>query len=124
MATQLRKKYTFLAFPLNLGGIYRLEWMHRQWFAPYVAGGGTYVILGETRDDDKAPKILGSPGVYGAGGVMFNITALSSDTAFTMNSEYGISNMWLTTEFRYIKSLNADLDFTSGVFNVGIAVDY
>lgn len=123
-STEAQEKYTFLAFPINLGAVYRLEWMKRQWFAPYVAGGGTYFAIAETRDDDKAPKFVGSPGVYGAAGGMFNITALDRDTAFTMSSEYGISNFWLTLEGRYIKSLNEDLDFTSAVFNVGFAVDY
>lgn len=118
------EKYTFLAFPINLGVVYRLEWMNKQWFAPYLAGGGTYFAIAETRDDNKSPSLVGSPGVYGAAGGMFNITALDRETAFTMSSEYGISNLWVTAEFRYIKSFNEDLDFTSSVVNLGFAVDY
>lgn len=119
-----QEKYTFLAFPVNLGVVYRLEWMRRQWVAPYVSGGGTYFAVAETRDDNKAPKLVGSPGAYGAGGLMINITSFDRETAFTMDSEYGISNLWLSGEYRYVKSFNEDLDFTSGIFNLGISADF
>jgi hypothetical protein len=71
---EAKEKYTFYAFPVNLGVIYRLEFSSKQWLAPYIAGGGTYFALVEMRDDDAKPHGVGTPAAYGAGGMMFNST--------------------------------------------------
>ncbi|WP_413943931.1 hypothetical protein [Bdellovibrio sp. HCB-162] len=119
-----KEKYTFVAIPLNVGIVYRLEWMSRQWLAPYVAGGGTYVAVGEFRDDGKTPSAVGTPGAYGAAGMLFNISAMNRDTAFTLRSEYGISNLWVSLDYRYLNTFNEDLDFTSSIVGAGVVVDY
>jgi hypothetical protein len=122
--TEAKEKYTFLAVPLNVGLSYRLEWFNRQWVAPYVAGGGTYIPVIEFRDDGKEPSKNGSPGVYGGGGLMFNISAINRETAFTLQSEYGIQNLWVTLDAKYLKTFNEDLDFSSSVLGAGITCDY
>lgn len=119
-----KEKYTFVAVPINAGVVYRLEWMSRQWVAPYIAGGGTYVAVAEFRDDGKSPSGVGTPGAYGAGGLLFNITAMNRETAFTIRSEYGISNLWVSVDFRYLKTFNEDLDFNSSIIGAGITADY
>ena len=119
-----KESYTFLAVPLTAGGLYRLDLTAHQWVAPYLAGGGAYIPVFEIRDDNSSPHGLGVPGVYGAGGVMFNITALDKDTAFVLKKEYGISNLWVTGEYRILKNFNADLDFSSNIISAGISVDY
>ncbi len=119
-----REGFTFIGLPLSAGLIYRFEFSDRQWFAPFVTGGGSYYILGEIRDDNKAPKFVGTPAAYGGGGILFNLTAWDKDIAFTMDREYGISNMWIAFEYRTVQSLNKDLDVSSDIFNVGISVDY
>lgn len=121
---EAKEEYTFLAVPLNLGVVYRLEWADRQWVAPYVSAGGTYVGVVEFRDDGKSPSVLGTPGVYGAGGLLLNITAMSRETAFNLNSEYGINNLWLALEYRQLQTFSEDLDFSSGIMGAGITVDY
>ncbi|MGZ3775734.1 MAG: hypothetical protein ACXVCY_18075 [Pseudobdellovibrionaceae bacterium] len=121
---EAKEKYTFVALPLNLGAVYRLEWMHRQWFAPYIAGGGTYIPIFEIRDDSKSPNAVGVPGAYGAGGILFNISAINRDTAFTLKSEYGIANLWVSLDYRYLATFNEELDFSSNIIGAGIAVDY
>lgn len=118
------EKYTLLAVPLNIGLVYRLEWQERQWIAPYVSAGGTYVGLVEFRDDDKPPSILGTPGFYGGGGLLFNVSAIGRDTAFTLSSEYGIRNLWVTLDYRYLATTDESLDFTSSIIGAGIGVDY
>ncbi|MGZ3773840.1 MAG: hypothetical protein ACXVCY_07370 [Pseudobdellovibrionaceae bacterium] len=121
---QAKEKYTFVAIPLNVGVVYRLEWLHRQWFAPYVAGGGTYIPVAEIRDDGKSPTAVGTPGFYGAGGILFNISATNRETAFTLKSEYGIANLWVSLDYRYLKTVNDQLDFSSSIIGAGIVVDY
>lgn len=124
MSTQVPKeKYTFGAFPLNLGVVYRLEWMSRQWLAPYVSGGGTYIGVIEYRDDGKT-NFVGTPGAYGGAGMLFNITALDHDTAFNLRSEYGIANLWVSVDYRYLSTFNEDLDFSSNIIGAGVVVDY
>lgn len=119
-----KESYTFLAVPLTAGGLYRLDFTTHQWVAPYLAGGGAYIPVFEIRDDNSSPHGIGVPGAYGAGGVMFNVTALDKDTAFVLKKEYGISNLWVTGEYRVLKSFNADLDFSSNIISAGISVDY
>ncbi|WP_413569376.1 hypothetical protein ACLWBD_02185 [Bdellovibrio sp. HCB117] len=121
---EAKESYTFLAVPLNLGLVYRLEWMDRQWFAPYVSGGGTYIGVAEFRDDGATPSAVGTPGAYGAAGLLINISAMDRETAFTLKSEYGISNLWVSLDYRYLQTFNEDLDFTSGIAGAGITVDY
>ncbi len=121
---EAKEQFTFIGLPISAGGIYRLEFSDRQWFAPFVVGGMSYYVLGEIRDDGKAPKVVGTPAGYAGGGVLFNITRWSRDIDFIMDREYGINNMWLAAEFRTVQSLNEDLDVSSDIFNIGISVDY
>lgn len=122
--TEAKEKYTFFAVPLNLGLILRLQWSDRQWFVPYVSGGGSYIGVAEMRDDGKGPNIVGTPGAYGAGGMLINITAMSRDAAFTLNNEYGIKNLFVGLEYRRLQTFTEDLDFSSNVISAGVAVDY
>ena len=119
-----KENFTFIGLPFSAGGIYRLEFSDRQWLAPFVVGGMSYYVLGEIRDDGKAPKVVGTPAGYAGGGVLFNITRWSREIDFIMDREYGINNMWLAAEFRTVQSLNEDLDVSADVFNIGISVDY
>ena len=119
-----REGFTLIGLPVSAGGIYRLEFWDKQWIAPFVVGGMSYYVLGEIRDDNKAPKFVGTPAGYAGGGALFNITAWSKEIDFVMDREYGINNMWLYAEFRTVQSLNEDLDVSSDIFNIGIAVDY
>lgn len=121
---EAKEEYSFLAVPLNVGGVYRLEWSDRQWIAPYVSAGGTYIGVVEIRDDGKSPSVVGTPGVYGAGGLLFNIAAMSDDTAFTLSSEYGINNLWLSLEYRQLQTFSEDVDFSGGIIGAGVTVDY
>jgi len=121
---EAREQYTFIAVPLNLGLVYRFEFARRQWLAPYVAGGGTYFLLAETRDDGRESKFLGTPAGYGAGGVLFNLSAFDEQTAFIFDREYGIRNLWLAAEFRIFQSFSEELDMSSNLINVGVTVDY
>lgn len=122
--TPAKEKYTFVAIPLSLGVIYRLEWLNRQWLAPYVAGGGVYIPVAEIRDDGKSPNTVGTPGAYGSAGMLFNISAMNRDTAFNLSSEYGITNLWVSVDYRYLKTFNEALDFSSNIFGGGIVIDY
>ena len=119
-----KEQYTFVAVPLNIGGIYRLQWKSHQLFVPYAAGGGTYIPVVEFRDDSSTPHAVGTPGVYGAGGLLVNISHLDRETAFTLKNEYDITNLWATAEFRYLKTFNEEIDFTSSIISLGIAIDY
>lgn len=118
------EKYTFIGVPLSAGLVYRMEFVSNQWVAPYISGGGTFLGVMEMRDDGKTPSFTGVPGAYGAGGLLFNISRLSADTAFNLRSEYGVQNLWIMAEYRYLATFDDALDFTSGIVNVGVAVDY
>lgn len=118
-----RESYTFFSIPLSLGVVYRFEFAERQWAAPYVSGGGIYNGLIEYRNDSKLTTVA-TPAAYGAGGMLINLTALNKDLAFTMDREYGFSQLWLVAEYRRIQSFSKDLDITSNQISVGIGADY
>lgn len=118
------ESYTFATLPLTLGGVYRLEWKDKQLFAPYVSGGGTYVVLAEKREDKPVPHFIGGLGFYGSGGVLFNIGALDPDSSFQLESEYGISNMWLALEFRMIEVNGEAFSFSNQYVNAGFSFDF
>lgn len=122
--TEAREKYTFYAIPLVAGLIYRFQYTDGQWIAPYVSGGLTYYGLLEMRDDNKTPNMVGTPSVYGAGGLMFNLSAMDESLGFSLDSEYGISTMWLSLEARQIQATNKDIDLGGTLLSLGISVDY
>ncbi len=121
--TAATEKYTFLIVPLDLGLIYRLEYFKRQWIAPYVAGGGTYIAVAELRDDGKQ-SFTGTPAAYATGGLMFNITAIDKSMAFNLDNEYGVGNLWLVAEYRLQTAFSKDLDFTGSIMSLGISADF
>jgi hypothetical protein len=122
-STEAQEKYNFIILPMNLGVIYRLEYFARQWVAPYISGGGSYIAVAEIRDDGKN-NFTGTPAAYGAGGLMFNITALDKAMAYNLDAEYGVGNLWLVGEYRYQKAFSQDLDFTGGILSLGISADF
>lgn len=121
--TPALEKYTFVIVPVNLGVIYRLEYFKRQWIAPYISGGGTYIAVAEMRDDGKN-KFTGTPAAYGAGGLMFNLTAIDKSMAYNLDSEYGVGNLWLVAEYRLQKAFSKDLGFDGGIMSLGISADF
>lgn len=122
--TESIEKFSFLTLPLNLGAVYRLQWKNQQMFAPYVAGGGTYVFLAEKREDRSSIYYTGDFGFYGAGGMLVNLSAFNRETAFELNSEYGISNLWLSLEFRLTEVNSAAFALKNRSFNGGISFDF
>jgi hypothetical protein len=119
-----KEEYTFVALPLSLGVLYRLQWKDHQALAPFVTAGGMYIPVVEFRDDGAEPNGVGTPGAYGSGGLLINVGALDQDTKFTLNTEYGIKNLWVLLEYRQIQTDPETLDFTGGLVNLGITVDY
>ncbi len=119
-----REKYTFYGLPVSLGLIYRLQVTDRPYFAPYIVGGGSYYLLAEKRDDGKPFKAVGSGAGYGGGGIMFNISAFDRSTAFTLESEYGLHNVWINADYRYVASLSKVLDVSASLICVGMVMDY
>lgn len=118
------ESFTFVTIPLTLGGVYRLEWKDKQLFAPYAAGGGTYLVLAEKREDKATPKVIGGLGFYAAGGVLFNLLAFDRDAGFQLESEYGISNMWISLEFRVIEVHSSAFAFSNKYLNAGLSFDF
>lgn len=121
---EAREAYTFYGIPLNLGVSYRFEYVDRQWIAPYIMGGGSLYMLAESRDDGTPMKYVGVWAGYGAAGGLINISAINSDTAFALDNEYGIANLWLSIEYRYVKAARVDLDVSASIISFGIAADY
>lgn len=122
--TEAREKYDFYGLPLYAGGIYRLQLGSRPWLAPYLAGGGAYYLLLEKRDDGASPNYAGAPAFYGGGGMLFSISAFDRDTSYILESEYGLQNLWVMADFRYVQSTNEDIDISASIVSLGLMMDY
>ncbi len=119
-----REKYTFLTLPLMAGAVYRMEWKDKQLFAPFVAGGGTYTALLEKREDKSTPQYTGAPGFYAAGGVLTNVGYLDEESSYALESEYGISNLWVSLEYKLIEVDASSFTFSDRYVNLGVAFDF
>lgn len=119
-----REEFTFFTVPITAGAVYRLEWKDRQWVAPYVAGGGTYTALFEKREDKSTPQATGAPGFYAAGGILVNLGMIDEDSGYALDSEYGVSNLWLTVEFKVIEVNAETFTFSNQYLNAGVAFDF
>lgn len=120
---EAKEKYTFLALPLILSLNYRLQFKDRQLFIPYMTAGGSYYGVVEYRDDGKV-KAVGTPGAFGGGGILFNISGVDQETAFTLRNDYGIANLYVSLDYKYSTTFSEDLDFTSHMIGAGIVADY
>lgn len=119
-----QETYNLFIVPLSAYGIYRFEYVRRQWVVPFVNGGVTYFGMAEKRDDNRPVKFAGAPAVGGGGGVHFSISRLDPAKAFVLDREYGVADMWLTLEGRVVKGLYTDADFSSEMVSLGVTVDF
>lgn len=118
------ENFSFITLPLFLGLTYRFEYRDRQYFAPYVSGGGTYTALIEKRDDSEDVKAIGSVGYYGAAGGLINLTAFDREMAGEFRSEYGISNLWINVEFRTVQVTSDAFNYENNFIQGGVSFDY
>lgn len=116
--------FSFATLPLFVGGVYRFEYSNKQWLAPYVAGGGVIVGLVEKREDSSKLNYTGGFGFYGTAGALLNVTALDRETALTLDSEYGIGNLWINLEFKYINVSAETFVYENGYIQGGVSFDF
>lgn len=118
------ENFTFITMPLFLGLVYRFEYKDRQMIAPYLAGGGTYTALLETRDDQSGVNAIGYFGFYGAAGGLVNVGAFSREFISSMRSEYGISNFWINLEFRIVNVESEAFTYQNNFIQGGVTFDF
>lgn len=118
------ESFSFATLPLFVGAVYRFEYTNRQWLAPYVAGGGVVVGLVEKREDSSKLNYTGGFGFYGTAGALLNVSILDRETALTLDSEYGIGNLWINLEFKYINVSSESFLYENGYVQGGISFDF
>lgn len=116
--------FTFVTIPLTLGVVYRFEYKDNQVIAPYVSGGGTYLVLAEKREDKSQPNFAGALGYYASGGLMLNLGFIDPESSTTLDAEYGISNMWFTLEYKVVQVEAASFSFSNQYVNAGLSFDF
>ena len=118
------ESFSFATLPLFIGGVYRFEYTIRQWLAPYVAGGGVIVGLVEKREDSSKLNYTGGLGFYGTAGALLNVSILDRETALTLDSEYGIGNLWINLEFKYINVSAESFRYENSYLQGGVSFDF
>jgi hypothetical protein len=118
------EKYTFIMFPNLASLIYRFQYYDTQPIVPYIEGGGGYFTFAEIRDDGSSPKFGGAPVGMAAGGVAFLMDWLDQQSIRELDNDWGVNHVWLTAEYRLIQGLHDKYDFTSGIINAGIKMEF
>lgn len=121
---EAKETYTFYGLPISVGGTYRLELASRQWIAPFISGGIVGYFLAELRSDNKKNNFLIVPGAYASVGGLINLTAMSRELSYSMDNEYGVSNMWLVGELKQLQTFRENVDMSSTLMSLGVSVDY
>jgi hypothetical protein len=116
--------YTFYAFPISVGLVYRLQFWDYQFLVPYASGGADYYGFAETRDDGDVFRYGGAATAYFGGGIAIMLDALNKTALFNADKEYGVNHMYLVGDFKSIIGLNTEFDFTDTVFSGGVMVDF
>lgn len=120
-----REAYDLFVIPLSAFLVYRFEYMRRQWFVPFVNGGGTMYGLIEKRDDSKPAQFATAQALGFGGGLHISISRWDPQGAFVMQKEYGVADLWLTLEARITQGIpRQDVDFSNQTASLGITVDY
>lgn len=118
------EKYTLYMVPLSAFVIYRLEFSRKQWFVPYLLGGGTVVGLVEARDDGKTQGTAIAPAAGGAVGAHLSLTFLDPAAAYSLSEDFGIADLWFTVEGRVLQGLRSDINYTTQMLTAGITLDF
>jgi len=117
------EKFSFFLMPNQLTAIWKLQFADEQVFVPYAEGGAGYFTFIEARDDGEF-KYGAAPVSVAAAGANILLDWLDRNSIRQLDNEYGINHVWFTLEYRYIVGLNKDYDFTSGVINGGVTMDF
>ncbi len=125
---QLQKsfeQFSLLVVPLELSLIYRFQFSDEPWFVPYAQGGVGYVGMLEYRDDGKSTHKKGLPSTQAGGGLSVLLNGISDSMMHELDYDYGINNLWLTFDYRLIKSPSKEgFDLSTQIVSVGITMDY
>jgi hypothetical protein len=123
-AEEALEKYTIYLLPNHLSFSYRFQYTKKPYFAPYVSGGYCQYAIAEKRDDGRKMKGIWAMGVQATGGLKINIASLDPHGAFSLDSEYGINNIWVDIEYKVVKGAKADRDISAKIWNGGISFDF
>jgi hypothetical protein len=75
------------------------------------------------REDAKKIYPAGSTGATASAGLLFNISRWGDRTAYILDSNYGINDLWLSLEYRRIQSVKEEMDFSTNTFTLGFVMD-
>lgn len=118
------ESYTLFMIPLYVLATAKLQYSDRQWFVPYVSGGGVIMGLVELRSDEQGTNFAGTFGAALGGGVLVSVSRWAPTSAFQLRSEYGINDLWINIEGRAVVGLDENLDITQNLFSLGATFDF
>lgn len=118
------ERFTFMMVPALIALHYRFQFADTQAIVPFVEGGGGYNGIAELRDDNKPPRVGGSPVLIASGGVNLLLDWVDRRSVIKLDNEYGINHIWFTAQYRQIVGLKQDLDLSSRLISGGITVDF
>lgn len=122
--TEAQESFSLYIVPISAFLVYRFDFSDNQILVPYINGGVTYYGMVEVRDDQKSPAVGGAPATGGGGGLMLAVSKLNPSSRFTLSSEYGIADMWVVAEGRYMTGLSQEKDFSNLSYSLGINFDF
>lgn len=116
--------FTFYMFPNNVSIVYRGKWWSQQPIIPFVETGVDYYGFLETRDDLIPPSLGGALATHFAGGIVFPLNWLDSESSTILDKEHGVNHVSLILEYRVIVGLNSEKDISDNFFSGGIYLEF
>jgi len=122
--TPVQERYTFWFFPVGIGLTYKLKFISNQIFLPYVHASANYNFMAEYREDFDAFEYLGILGANAAAGLSINMGWFERLTALQLDQDFGINNVYLSLEGRWVQSFEENNDINGFVFLGGFSFEY
>ncbi len=118
------ESYDLYIAPLTYDLIYKFEYSRTQLLAPFLGAGMGYLGLLEYRNDGNEVSPAGTFFLSALGGLQFSFMRLDPGALFVLQSEYDVTDVWVTIEARYMKSFKQDIDFSGVHVGAGVVLDF
>lgn len=117
-------RFSFLLIPFETNFVWRADYFSWRYLIPYLRTGIDYVFF---REGDRSRTIKGMKyGLHGGAGMQVNVGEIG-DVGKSLDSDFGINDMFLTLEgnYQWINNFGGKgLDLSGGVYSIGLLFEF
>lgn len=120
------EKLTLFMLPNTAAATLYLQFWDRQPLIPYGEAGLDAYVFNEYRDDGQPPlgRFGGSLAAHFSGGVLLPLRIFDKNSMIRLDQEYGINDVYISAEYRYVTYVAGRFDFSASYFTGGVMVEF